>query len=246
MLIPKPKIFEQFPEIVFGFSTKSKIQQDDKYHFNMSKSIGDLKERVENNRSLFFNKLGLTINNVIIQKQIHSDIVNIVDKLLPGLEGDALITKTKNLGLAICTADCTNIYLHDSTNKIIAAVHSGWEGTEKRILEKTLVKLEKEFNSNPKNIYAYFGPSISQKNYEVGKEFDKKFDSKYLEPKGEKYLLDLKSANKDMLISLGVPENQIEVSEICSYGDSNFHSYRRDKQNSGRALGVIAIKKTDE
>jgi YfiH family protein len=201
---------------------------------------------VENNRVIFFSRLGLSTNNVIIQKQIHSDIVNIVDRFLPGLEGDALITKTKNLGLAISTADCTNIYLYDSKNKIISAVHSGWEGTEKRILEKTLQKLKEKFNSNPHNIYVYFGPSISQENYEVGNEFENKFDSKYLKSNGNKFLLDLKSANKDMLINFGIPGNQIEVSEICSYGDLNFHSYRRDKQNSGRALGVIAMKETDE
>ncbi len=104
----------------------------------MSKSIGDIEELVLSNRAQLFNKLGLSLDSVIVQKQTHSDIVNVVDKFDENLEGDALITKSKNLGLAISTADCTNIYLYDSENKVIAAVHSGWMGTEKRILEKTL------------------------------------------------------------------------------------------------------------
>ncbi|MBK8945928.1 MAG: peptidoglycan editing factor PgeF [Ignavibacteriae bacterium] len=246
MVIHKSKILEKFPEIIFGFSQKIKLIENDKFNFNMSKSIGDDENKVESNREKFFNHLGLNSKNVVIEKQTHSDIINFVESFEKNLTGDALITKTKNFGLAVSTADCTNIYLYDSKEKVIAAVHSGWEGTEKRILEKTVRKLIDGFSCNPKNLVVYFGPSISQKNYEVGKEFDQKFESKYLIPNGEKYLLDLKSANKDILLKFGVPENQIEVDEICSFRNSNFHSFRRDKQNSGRAFGVIAMKGTNE
>lgn len=245
MLMAKPKIFEQFPEIIFGLSKKVNIGEDDKYGFNMSKSIGDSEERVENNRSIFFTKLGLSIESVIIQKQIHSDIINNVDKFQSGLKGDALITNTKNLGLAISTADCTNIYIYDSREKVIAAVHSGWAGTKKKILAKTLNKLAKEFYSKPENIFTYIAPSISQKNYEVGEEFGEKFKSEYMLPKGKKYLLDLKLVNKDMLLNFNIPGAQIEVSDICTYENLDFHSYRRDKDLSGRAFGVIAIRDTN-
>ncbi|MCB9218059.1 MAG: peptidoglycan editing factor PgeF [Ignavibacteriales bacterium] len=241
MILEKPQIFNQFPEIIFGLSTKFKTSQNDKFNFNMSKSIGDKDINVEENRRTFFESIGLSVNSVIVQKQIHSDIINVVDEYSSGLVGDALITRKSNLGLAVSTADCTNIYLYDSGKKIIAAVHSGWAGTEKRILEKTLIRMKTEFSCNPKNIYCYFGPSICQLNYEVGDEFKAKFDAKYLIPKNGKYLLDLKSANKHMLINYGIPNNQIEDSEICSFENEKFHSYRRDKDYSGRALGVIAI-----
>ena len=246
MIIAKPKIFEQFPEIVFGLNKKSEHNKFDKFAFNMSKSIADSEELVVSNRLFFFNRLGLNPKNVIIQKQIHSDIVNVVDEFTEDLEGDALITKSKGLGLAISTADCTNIYLYDSLKKVIAAVHSGWMGTEKRILEKTLNILFNKFDSNPADIFAYFGPSICQKNYEVGEEFKKKFEDKYLLPQNGKLLLDLKTANKDMLLKSGITEAQIEVDDICSFENRDYHSYRRDKENSGRALGVIAIRENYE
>jgi YfiH family protein len=241
MILDKPKIFSNFPEIAFGLSTKVNLNSRDRFNFNMSKSIGDDKELVLSNRAQLFKKLGLNLDCVIVQKQTHSDIVNVVDKFTKDLEGDALITKSENLGLAISTADCTNIYLYDSENKVIAAVHSGWMGTEKKILEKTLKILTDKFNSNPENIFAYFGPSICQKSYEVGEEFKKKFDGKYMLPKNEKLLLDLKAVNKDMLLSNGIMKEHIEIDDICSFDNKNFHSYRRDKENSGRALGVIAI-----
>jgi purine-nucleoside/S-methyl-5'-thioadenosine phosphorylase / adenosine deaminase len=246
MFTNKPKIFVQFPNLLFSLSTKSNHNESDYFQFNMSKSIGDNEETVLTNRKEFFGELGLDINSVIVQKQVHSDIVNVVHKFDDKIEGDALITSATNLGLAISTADCTNIYLYDSRQKIISAVHSGWMGTEKRILEKTLARLFTEFKSDPTNIYVYFGPSISQENYEVGKEFQNKFDRKYLLPKNKKFLLDLKSASYDMLLNFGVPGAQIEISDICSFGDQEFHSYRRDNKSSGRALGVIAMKDLDE
>jgi copper oxidase (laccase) domain-containing protein len=115
-------------------------------------------------------------------------------------------------------------------------------GTEKRILEKTLNVLFNDFNVNPQNLFAYFGPSICRDNYEVGNDFQSKFDDKYLTKRGEKFLLDLKAANKDIFTNSGVPEPQIEISDICSFENTDFHSYRRDKTKSGRALGVIALK----
>ena len=54
MKIIKSKIFKQFPEIIFGMSTKFKIDTNDKYNFNMSFSINDENERVESNRAFFF------------------------------------------------------------------------------------------------------------------------------------------------------------------------------------------------
>lgn len=242
MILEKPEIFQQFPELVFGLSKKYYQGENDKFNFNMSKSIGDNEKLVLNNRAEFFRKLGLNNDNVIVQKQIHSDIINVVDKFTQSLEGDALITKSKNLGLAVSTADCTNIYLYDKAEKIIAAVHSGWMGTEKRILEKTLHVLFQKFNTKPENILAYFGPSICKDNYEVGYEFKSKFSAEFMLPKNDKWLLDLKLANRSMLLKHGVDGAHIQVSEACSFQDSNYHSYRRDKELSGRALGVIAIK----
>ncbi len=242
MILEKPRIFRQFENLIFGFSTKTKLDKNDNFSFNLSKSIGDDDEKVNDNRKYFFSNLNFKMDEVVVQKQIHSDIINVVNKFIIGLKGDALITKTRNLGLAVSTADCNNIYLYDSQTKVIAAVHSGWEGTEKRILEKTIIKLKNEFDSNPNDLFVYMGPAISQMNYEVGEEFLTKFEAKYLVAFGEKYLLDLKTANKDILIDSGVPEKQIEVSDICSFAHTNYHSYRRDKQNSGRAFGVIALK----
>ena len=154
-----------------------------------------------------------------------------------------LLRQEKNLGLAISSADCPAIFIYDPIQKVIAAVHSGWKGTEKKILIKTIQKLKDDFNSDPSNLICYIGPSISQKNYEVGEEVAQKFDKEFILRKENNFYLDLKSANYKMLIEEGVKKANIQVSELCSYEyETVLHSYRRDGQKSGRALGVIAMK----
>jgi hypothetical protein len=236
-------LFKKFPEIIFGFSTKIVLNRASPFYFNLSLTVGDDEEIVNENRDYFFNKIGLSTAQIAFQKQIHSDIIKFIDT--PGLfgESDALITKNRGIGLAISAADCTPIFIYDSENKIIAAVHSGWKGTQKKILKKVLANLSFHFKSNPENLYVYIGPAISQKNYEVGSDVAVLFDQKYLLLKEKKIYLDVTGANLDMLLNFGIPEENIEVSEYCTYNEKDLlHSYRRDGNISGRMLGVIALK----
>jgi YfiH family protein len=243
MYVLKPYIFNRFPELIFGFSTKISENAKPPYYFNLSYSVGDEKSVVDKNRKDFFETLGLSIDNVGYQRQVHSDIVNVIGCGGDNGASDALVTDKKNLGLAVSVADCTPIFLYDFKNKVIAAIHSGWRGTESKILQKTFTKLQNEYNSNQENIVAYIGPSISQANYEIGKEVAEKFSDFYLKPIGNKFLLDVAGINYQMLLDFGIPKNQIQKSEFCTYEFKNLlHSYRRDGNLSGRSIGVIAIK----
>ncbi|NNG26260.1 MAG: laccase domain-containing protein, partial [Ignavibacteriaceae bacterium] len=155
MLILKPQIFKKFPEISFGFSTKARGKKNDLFHFNMSYGVGDKKEKVDENRSWFFKQLGLNSKLVSYQKQVHEDKISVVENNENCGESDALITTRNNLGLAISTADCPAIFIYDRRQKITCGVHSGWKGTSKRILEKAVLKLSDQFNSNPADLYCY-------------------------------------------------------------------------------------------
>ncbi len=243
MLILKPHIFNEFPEIIFGFSTKCSTDYKPPYYFNLSLSVGDVKERVLNNRELFFKAIGLSMDRAAFQKQVHGDIVTYVEA--PGNigESDAMITNKTGVAISISTADCTAVFLYDVKRKIIAAVHSGWRGTQQRITEKTVRRLKVDFGSDPSDLFAYLAPSISRPNYEVGKEVAELFDAVYLDKIGDKFLLDVAAANYDMLIGEGIPPYQVQRSGLCSFEyDELFHSYRRDGKLSGRAIGVIAMR----
>ena len=243
MLILTPHIFKKFPEISFGFSTKEGGKKNDLFHFNMSYNTGDKKENVDKNRSAFFKQLGLASNIVAYQKQVHEDNISVVESDGNCGESDALITTKNNLGLAISTADCPAIFIYDRMRKIICGVHSGWRGTSKRILEKTVIKLTNQFNSDPADLYCYITPSISQVNYKVSEEVAEQFNENDFHNKENRYFLDLAGANYRMLINCGVEESQIQVSQLCTFEFSSiFHSYRKWGKESGRALAVIAMK----
>ena len=103
--------------------------------------------------------------------------------------------------------------------------------------------LEKITCRHPENLIVYIGPSISQANYEVGTEVAEKFDSNFVFWKDEKVFLDVSGINYKLLLDFGIPKNQIQKSELCTYEFKDLlHSYRRDGSVSGRSIGVIAIK----
>jgi YfiH family protein len=243
MLILKPHIFKPFSEIIFGFSTKFGEDQVPPFYFNLSLSVGDKAEMVMNNRIRFFSSLGMSLEKAVFQKQTHGNKISYVSSGGWIRESDAMITDKRDLALCISTADCTGIFIYDAKKKIIAAVHSGWRGTQKGITKLTIQKLRTDFKCKLEDLYIYLSPSVSQVNYEVGGEVAELFDTRYLESHGDKYFLDVSSANYDMLIGSGIPSHQIQKSNLCSFEYRDlFHSYRRDGNGSGRALGIIALK----
>lgn len=241
MIIIRSSLFNRFPEIIFGFSTKIGLNRGYPFYFNLSLNVGDDDKIVNENRARFLDKLGISF--LAYQYQTHSDTIKIVDE--PGFVGDcdALITNKKGLGLAITSADCAGIFLYDKVNMVIAAVHSGWRGTEKKILNKTIDVMRNKFSTDARRLIAYVSPSISAMNYEVGKEVAEKFPRKYVIKNCNKLFLDITTANYDILLANQVIKENIQISNICSFETKSLlHSYRRDGEMSGRALGIIALR----
>ena len=183
----------------------------------MSFNVSENCNIVEKNRGVFFNRIGLSTKAIGYQKQVHGDTITIISN--PGNcgESDALITNKVNLGLVISSADCPAIFIYDKKNKIIASVHSGWRGTAKKILEKTLFNLKNTFGTKAEDLICYIGPSISKQNYEVKKDVAEYFDGENIHLKNGKYFLDLKNANYKMLLNAGVIRSNIQVSKLCTF-----------------------------
>ena len=59
----------------------------------------------------------------------------------------------------------------------------------------------------------------------------------------QKYYIDTLSINKKNLLELGLLEKNIEIAGICTKCNSNIlHSYRSEKENSGRNIALISMK----
>lgn len=151
-------------------------------------------------------------------------------------EGDALITDEPGLPVSIRTADCFPILLADQRNRVVAAIHAGWRGTDARIVESTLRDMRRSFGTDSSHVIAAIGPGIGVCCYEVGLDVGRRFG---LSGAGR---VDLAAANVSQLMQAGVPSAQIDVIPECTQCQpSRFHSFRRDKDQAGRMISYIAI-----
>jgi hypothetical protein len=147
---------------------------------NLGFSDWDVRASVEENRRRFAKALGAAGMKIVRLGQFHSDVIHVIDSVpAETLRGDALITRTPGLLLAVQTADCIPILLADPENRVVAAIHAGWRGTLKRIAEKTIGRMRMLFGSRPESIIAALGPGIGRCCYEVGPEVVKEFASQF-------------------------------------------------------------------
>ncbi len=239
--IIRSKILSSFLNLSHGISTK--LGGNSPFYNNMSFKVGDEEQAVKNNRNKFFGSLGIDQSMLAIPQQVHSDKISVIDK--PGLykDTDGLITVTPDIYLIISTADCYSVLIYDKVNRVIGNIHSGWRGTQKKIVTKAIERMIKEFGSKTENLSVYVGPGIGTDNFEVGKEVVEMFEKKFTERRNGKYLVDLKSHIIDQLNTLGIDNYQIEAYPHCTFIMKDYlHSYRRDRDKSGRMFSVIGMR----
>ena len=211
----------------------------------------DLKKNVRDNIKIVSKKINIKKNRLIFLRQIHSNKIFEVKSIeKKRIIGDGLVTKEKNIALCILTADCVPVFLFDHKIKMIGAIHAGWRGAYKNICKRA-VKIFKKIKSNVKDVIAVIGPCIDQKNYEVKKNFKKKFlninkkNNKFFKEKSKKIFFDLGGFIKNQLLSLGI--GNIEWIKKDTFNNkNNFFSARKALQNNyndyGRNISLIMIK----
>jgi len=154
-------------------------------------------------------------------------------------DGDFLVTKERGVAIGVLTADCLPIVLFDKKNCGVGVVHAGWRGSVKNISLKALEMMQKEFGTNPADVIAYFGPSARVCCYEVGRDFE----VSALCERGNKFFFDNTNFNYLQLLEAGVLEENIEKKyNLCTICSELYHSYRRDRDRSGRQATVVVLR----
>jgi len=165
-------------------------------------------------------------------------------------EADALITDQSGLLLTVFLADCVPLLFFDPVRHAAAAVHGGWRGTADNIAVKTLKAMHQRYGTAAADLRVSIGPSIGACCYRVGSEVAEIFRSRFsfhsqilTSGAEESFLLDLRQCHRLSLMTEGVPEQQIEQSEICTFcGDSGLPSYRKEGKLSGRFSAYIVLR----
>ncbi|MEG2353236.1 MAG: peptidoglycan editing factor PgeF [Clostridium sp.] len=187
------------------------------------------------------------VKEVRYLNQIHSDrIFSDIDFIG---EGDAIITSRREEIIGVFTADCVPVLLYDGEKNIAGAIHSGWKGTLKEIVFKTLKEMNLKYGSNAENIQAIIGPHNRECCYEVSEELIGCFkDSDTYKEKliNKNRFLSLSRCIEIQLKNFGLKDENIHDLNLCTYcsEEYNLHSYRKnqDKNIYGRMFSFIYIK----
>ena len=184
-------------------------------------------------------KFCINKRNIASCIQTHSSNVLYVKNPALYQNADGIITHlNSNIILKIQTADCIPIFLVDKISGLIGLVHSGWKGTNNNII-KNAISIFLSKDSKLKNIVVYLGPSIKSCCYEIKNDVSQLFNKDYLTFKKNKIFLDInKKVNHDLL-NLGLMQKNISISNICTYENVDYCSYRRDKENADRMFSLF-------
>jgi YfiH family protein len=235
---------------------------------NLSLSVGDDPARVLENRRRTAAAFGAEPGDFVFARQVHGAGVRVVgepdagsgafglDDATGGDPGtDALVTTSPAVILAILTADCLPVVLHDPVAGVLACVHAGWRGTVAGVTAAALAAMQ-DLGSHPSDVIAGLGPAVAADRYQVGPEVHQAVTRAFgsaaagfirpdLRPGADpgRWLLDLPAANRHALRQAGVPDRQIHTTPLTTgpltTGPANPPSFFSDR--SARPCGRLAL-----
>lgn len=184
-----------------------------------------------------------------LPRQTHSDNALRVTSFGRPEDTDAVFTDMPGLCIAVKTADCIPVLLYDKRLRRVAAIHAGWKGTVRYIVQKTIEAMDSEGS----DLAAIIGPGISLASFEVGDEVYEHFRSsgfpmeriaRLWHPTAGKterrWHIDLWEANWWILEQCGV--HDIHVAGVDTMTSPLYYSARRETINTGRNYNWIVIR----
>ena len=243
-----PRI-SQYNRVSHLFSTRlGGVSEGEFSSMNLGLTRGDNRDNVIKNYEIICNILRVDINSIVLPAQTHTANVRVVTGTDRGRgifragfsDIDALVTDDPDVTLVCFTADCVPILMFDPEKRVVASVHAGWRGTAAKICASTVDAMRENFGCNPADIIVAIGPSIGQCCYETDRDVADNFADSVKQKYGNKYKIDLKSANAEVLRSCGV--NNIDISEDCTYcGHDMFFSHRYTGGKRGSLAAFISL-----
>ncbi|WP_031347847.1 peptidoglycan editing factor PgeF [Sulfurimonas hongkongensis] len=216
---------------------------------NLAFHVGDNEKSVLKNHNILATLLNYKTQTLVHMKQIHSNLVHIVDagdNFLNPPTCDALITDKTNIPLMVMVADCNPLLFYDKSRRVIAVAHAGREGAFGNIVKNVVESFEHNFGSDARDIFVTIGASIGVCCYKIGLEIKTKAEELGLgfaiEQRDGAIFLDVRKILKSQLLASGIKEQNIEISKECSCcKNTKYFSYRASKI-TGRFAGVLMMR----
>ena len=214
------------PGYVVAFTTRRGGVSEGVYEsLNLTIGTGDDRARVAENRRIACEALGLDVERLSFNRQVHSPTVHRAGGR--GVAGDGLWSDEPGQPMLAFSADCLPIAIARTDGvRALAVLHAGWRGLSEGIVEAGVAAL------GAGETAAIVGPAIGPCCYEVGPEVSERFDDDLTTGR----LLDLWTAAERALYRAGVA--RVERVDLCTRcHPDDFFSHRR----SGRARGVQGV-----
>lgn len=233
---------------------------------NLARNVGDDPVAVAENHARLARSVGYEVERLAEASQVHGVRLLDVDAFTSGAsleqgrvrseEADALLTSTRDLAVAVRTADCVPVLLADRSRRVACAIHAGWRGAVGGIVPASIRALITNRGVEPRDLVVAIGPHIRVASFEVGEEVVSAIESAtppatrdaaralagdlIVRRLGERAHASLATLVIAQLLELGITSDQIDDvgGDTCAE-PSRFHSHRRDGARSGRQLSVI-------
>lgn len=250
----------RYPRLSVGFSTRiGGVSVDGCQSLNCALHVADDPQHVIENRRRLAAAAGFSFEAWTCGEQVHDHRVAVVsqddrgrgrlDRSSAIPDTDALISQADDVMLVSFYADCVPLYFYDPVHQAVGLAHAGWKGTSQQIAARTVEAMVDAFASRPEQLLVAIGPAIGGCCYEV--------DSRVIDAmqmagvhegwtanNDDKYMLDLKRVNKQILLKAGILPTNIEITDLCtSCHVETFFSHRRDGGKTGRMASWIGIKR---
>lgn len=190
---------------------------------------------------------GLDLERVAYARQVHGAEVAHTAGGFAGT-ADVLTTTAPGVPLAIFTADCLAITAWDADAGALAVAHVGWRGTVKGAQQAAVTALGR-LGADPGRLRVAIAPAIGPCCYEVDEPVIGDFIRAYGAERLARWsrpsrpghvMLDLWTANEDLLVDAGVARGRIDNPRLCTACHPEwFYSYR--KGTRGRLVTVAAL-----
>jgi YfiH family protein len=200
---------------------------------NLGRRLGDVPERVDENRRLLCAEVGADPDRLTLNYQRHTAQVNRAVAGRRGETGDGLWTDEPELPLMALGADCALIALArtNGDRPAVGVLHAGRIGLLAGIAEAGVAALDGR-------VAAVVGPAIGPCCYEVGEEIAAPFRARFGADVVSGRKLDLWTSAERALREAGCAS--VERLDLCTACDPDrFFSYRRDGKPRG-GHGVLA------
>ena len=210
-------------------------------------------EAVAENRRRVAAALGGPPDDLAACYQIHSSLTRVATGPWAGdrPEGDAVVSATVGVIPAVLTADCAPVLLADTEARVVGAVHAGWKGALGGVVHSAVAAME-ALGARPGRMVAVVGPCIAQASYEVGSDFQERFD--HHDPGAGRFFIPGATADRRMfdlpgfvlwrLEQAGVGEAAWTGHDTCVDEDafySNRRAFQRGEPDFGRLMSAITL-----